>query len=189
MTREIQIAIWVVLGVALAISVVTDVRSRKILNIVTFPAILACLLLRVGAGLKADALVGSLSGPGLAGGLMGMAVGAIPLFLISLLPGGGMGMGDVKLAAAVGAGLGFPAVGACLFFIAIVGGIEAVVVLIWKGKTLKTFGGMGRKALQLLKIAKPDDAPPEKTYIPYGVAIAVGTVWGVYWLNQSAAVV
>jgi len=187
MAREIQIAIWVVLGVALAISVVTDLRTRKILNVVTFPTIVLCLALRLAGGLKAGDWWGAAGGPGVAGGLVGLAVGGVFFFVMNVM--GGMGMGDVKLAAAVGSGVGFPSVLACLIFIGIAGGIEAVVVLIWQGKVLKTFGGMARSALQKAKIVKPDTSPRERTKIPYGVAIALGTVWGVLWLmNQSAAV-
>jgi len=92
----------------------------------------------------------------------------------------------VKLSAAVGAGVGYPAILACLMFIGIAGGLEALVVLLWQGKALKTFGGMGRSALQRLKVVKPDPAPRERSYIPYGVAIAVGTVWGMWWVVTVA---
>lgn len=184
MAREIQIAIWVVLGVALAISVATDLRSRKILNIVTFPAIVLCLALRLAGGLKSGEVMGPLSGAGLASGLVGMAVGGILFFIMNLT--GGMGMGDVKLAAAVGAGVGFPAMLACLLFISIAGGIEAVVVLFWQGKLLKTFGGMARTALEKAKLVKPG-VPREHSKIPYGVAIALGSVWGVVWWQMNQA--
>jgi len=54
-------------------------------------------------------------------------------------------------------------------------------VLIYKGRLFKTLGGMGRSALQATRLMKPDEAPRERTKVPYGVAIAVGTVWGVWW--------
>jgi len=186
MAREIQIAIWVVLGVALAVSVVTDLRTRKILNVVTYPTIVLLLALRFAGGLKAGEWWGPVGGAGLAGGLVGLAVGGIFFFVMNVT--GGMGMGDVKLAAAVGAGVGFPSILACLIFIGIAGGIEALVVLVWQGKVLKTFGGMARAALQKARVVKEDGAPRERTHIPYGVAIALGTVWGVYWMFNQAAV-
>jgi prepilin peptidase CpaA len=100
---------------------------------------------------------------------------------------GGMGMGDVKLTAAVGAGVGCPGILACLIFIGLVGGLEALVVLVWQGKLLKTFGGMFKGALQKTKILKPDNQPREHTKIPYGVAIALGTAWGMWWTMQAGA--
>jgi len=182
MTR-VQIAvyaIYVVLGVALAISVVTDLRTRKILNKITVPAILLCLLARtVGGGWGTP---GSL---GLASGIIGMAIGFFFFLVLNLL--GGMGMGDVKLAAAVGAGVGFPSILACLVFIGVVGGVEAVAVLVWQGRLLGTLGGMLRGGLQKIKIIKPDTSPREKTKIPYGVAIALGTAWGVWWAASQTA--
>ena len=182
MAREIQIAIWVVLGVALTISVITDLRTRKILNVVTFPTIALCLALRFAGGLKSGDWWGAAGGAGLAGGLVGLSVGGIFFFIMNAM--GGMGLGDVKLAAAVGAGVGFPAMLACLLFIGIAGGIEAVVVLIWQGKFLKTFGGMARAALEKTKLVKPG-APREHTKIPYGVAIALGSIWGMWWWHTS----
>jgi prepilin peptidase CpaA len=91
-----------------------------------------------------------------------------------------MGMGDVKLVAAVGAGVGFPAIVACLVCIGLAGGVEALVVLIWQGKLLRTFGGMGRWVLQKARVAKGEEDALQRVKIPYGVAIALGTVWGLY---------
>jgi len=179
MAREIQIAIWVVLGVALAISVVTDLRERKILDIVTFPAMALCLLLRFAGGLKAGDVMGPMwNGGALSGGLLGLATGGGIFYFMVVT--GGMAMGDVKLAAAVGAGVGIPDFFACLMCITIAGGIEAIVVLIWKGKLIKTFAGMARFGLEKVRLAKPG-APLEMSKIPYGVAIAIGSVWGVVW--------
>jgi Flp pilus assembly protein protease CpaA len=71
-----------------------------------------------------------------------------------------------------------------MLYISVVGGIEAIVVLIWKGKLLKTFGNMARVGLEKLKLAKPG-APLEMSKIPYGVAIAIGSVWGIVWWHLS----
>ena len=61
-----------------------------------------------------------------------------------------------------------------------------MIVLIWQRKLLTTFAGMFRSFAQMVKVAKPDATPRERKMIPYGVAIAAGTVWGVWWtVNQS----
>ena len=182
MTR-VQIAAYAVygiLGLALAISVVTDLRTRKILNKITLPTILLCLAARTVGGAW-----GTPTGPGLCSGLIGLAIGFGFFFVLNLM--GGMGMGDVKLTAAVGAGVGFPGILACLVFIGLVGGGEAVAVLVWQGRLLGTLGGMLRGALQKAKIVKPDTSVREKTKIPYGVAIALGTAWGVWWAASQTA--
>jgi prepilin peptidase CpaA len=176
----IQIAIYAVVGLALAVSVVTDLRTRKIRNFVTLPTLAVCLALRaIGGGW------GEWTGLGLASGLLGMGIGG--LFFLVLAVMGGMGGGDVKLVAAVGAGVGFPIVLACLVFIAVAGGVQAVLWLVWQGKLLRTLGGMARVALSKVRLASRDGRGLEGGKIPYGLAIAVGTVWGVWWsLGQAA---
>ena len=102
-------------ALALAVSVVTDLRGRVILNWVTIPA----LALVVG-------LFGASGGwPLVRNSLVGMAVCAIPL-LLAALPGW-IGMGDVKLIAVCGAAAGFPAAVAVLFFVTVAGGVQAAL--------------------------------------------------------------
>ncbi len=99
---------------ALGISVVTDLRSRLILNVVTAPALLAILVFSTLSGGRAE-LVSS---------LIGVAACAVP-FLLAAFPGW-MGMGDAKLMAVVGAALGWPLALFALLGVAIAGGAQAV---------------------------------------------------------------
>jgi len=110
----VQAALLVLLA-ALAISVVTDLRRRVILNAVTLPAVGAVLLL-FGATGGTQALTSS---------LLGIAVCAGPFF-VAALPGW-MGMGDVKLMAVVGAALGWPLALMALLGVSIAGGLQAVL--------------------------------------------------------------
>jgi prepilin peptidase CpaA len=137
----------VTLALALAVSAYTDVRQRRILNAVTYPALLvvaACLL--------------SLGGPSL---LLESAVGALvctaPLALAMWR--GWMGAGDVKLMAigglVSGAAAGWPFSLAVLLDVALAGGVLA---LSW-----------------MLAARAGGHRPP--TSVPYGVAIAAGTAW------------
>jgi prepilin peptidase CpaA len=103
------------LAAALVISVVTDVRRRKILNWVTGPALAMVLgLFGISGGW---ALVQDC--------LFGMAVCAVPL-LLAALPGW-VGMGDVKLIAVCGAAAGFPAAVTVLLLVTVAGGIQAAL--------------------------------------------------------------
>lgn len=174
----VQIALYVVLGVALAISVVTDVRSRLIYNVVTFPAIALALLLRLGfVGLRADSFAEAQLG--LLPGLVGLAVGWFAFYVMYLL--GGMGGGDVKLMGAVGAALGFPVVLYALMFTALVGGLQAILVLLWDGSLTATLVNAGKRMAQALRVRRREGEPPAPKYVPYGVAIALGSVWAVWW--------
>jgi len=106
-----------VLFAALAVSAVTDLRSRKILNAVTLPAfalILACVAWAFGAGQ-------------LGGSLAGAAVCAGPLLVASFR--GAVGMGDVKLMAVAGAAAGWPGALAVLVYVSVLGGLQALAWL------------------------------------------------------------
>jgi prepilin peptidase CpaA len=108
-------AALLVSAAALVISVVTDLRERRILNAVTIPA----LALVIG-------LFGATGGWLLVkNSLTGMAVCALPL-LLAALPGW-IGMGDVKLIAVAGAMAGFPAAVTVLLFVTIAGGVQAAI--------------------------------------------------------------
>ena len=181
---------WTILmGVALCAAAVGavwfDVRERRLPNALTVGAFAAALLLRAPQGL--DALVGGLLGALLAFGL------ALPFFLV-----GGLGGGDTKLLAAVGAFLGPRDLWFALFVMALVGGVMAIFVIARNrafGQTainlraiVTTFGkgsftgwkGEGSKSAVTL------DTPGVLT-VPYGVAIAAGalTAWFVYGANPG----
>lgn len=108
-----------VLWAALLASVVTDLRSRLILNAVTFPALaLIFALLGVAGGW-----------PLLRGALLGCAACALPFFLAALP--GWIGMGDVKLLAVAGAAAGWPGALAILLFVGAAGGVQAALQILW----------------------------------------------------------
>ncbi|MBS2031562.1 MAG: prepilin peptidase [Deltaproteobacteria bacterium] len=172
----VQIVLYAVLGLALVISAVTDIKSRLIYDVITLPTILLSLLIRLVHGGPINPLTNTW---GLASGLAGLFIGFGVFFVMMLT--GGMMAGDVKLMAAVGAALGIPGVVSALMFTALVGGLEAILVVVWKGSLVDTFVNMGRKLAHALRIKRMDGPPAEKTYVPYGVAIAVGSVWAMWW--------
>jgi prepilin peptidase CpaA len=104
-----------------AIAVVSDLRTRRIPNILTFGA--------ASAALMAHTLVGGMGGAMSAAG--GWLVGAIVFFPVFAL--GGMGAGDVKLLAALGALLGPRATVWVCLFTGIAGGVMGVLVALGSG--------------------------------------------------------
>ena len=153
---------------AVVVSGVTDLRTRRILNVVTYPAIALGPVLQGGFWGWSSA-----TGLGLEWSLLGLVVGALPFLVFNALDPRAFGMGDVKLMAAVGALKGFPFILGTLVYVALVGGLLAIVVLLWRGHLLETLGGLLRWS---------DGARREgrkEIYVPYGVAIAVGTVWAL----------
>ena len=169
----LHVALWAVLAVALLISVVTDVVRRRILDVVTWPL----LALGLGGRWVAEGV------GGLETGLVSGGVSAVGLALL-LVPGalrGTMGWGDVKLMAGVGAVLGYPAVLAAAVFISLVGALQAVVSLLWQGAVWETLADMGRRWAVRARLMPPGADTGARRHIPYGVAIALGTFWAMWW--------
>jgi prepilin peptidase CpaA len=110
--------------VALSVGVIaciTDVRRRRIPNVLTFGAAALALVFH--------GMIGGLSGLQTAafGWLAGLAL-FLPFFLL-----GGMGGGDVKLLAALGAWLGPGDAVWLAIYASIAGGVLAVVVAVARG--------------------------------------------------------
>jgi leader peptidase (prepilin peptidase)/N-methyltransferase len=108
-----------------------DLEHGLILNKVVYPGMVVAFLLAL---LPRPWLTQWLV-TGVANAALGGAVGFVILFLIAIVSRGGMGWGDVKLAALIGLATGFPLVFFSLIMGAILGGIVAVALMIVKKKT------------------------------------------------------
>lgn len=150
------------------LGVVTDLKTKKIPDLLTYPA----MALALGARLWLEG-VGELDS-GLLSGLAGLGA-AVLWFGSFALAKKGLGWGDVKLAGVMGATLGMPLTLAALVFVSLAGAFQAVVSLIWVGALSDTV----RRVLAR-KVDGPD-ANPVKRSIPYGVAIALGSFWAMWW--------
>jgi leader peptidase (prepilin peptidase) / N-methyltransferase len=126
------------LGLMLAVALI-DARWRIVPNLIVYPAL---------AVYAVAITVGHLTGGGLdiLSGLLGVAVYGGPMLLVALAVPGGMGMGDVKLAALIGLVLGSLSlllVGVAAFLGIVGGGLAAVVamaILKWGRKRQMPFG-------------------------------------------------
>ncbi len=174
MTESLPVARDLILLLVLAGAVVTDLRSRRILNAFTYPALLAGLALAAVAGLR-----------DLASAIGGAALSAAVLW--PLCRAGGMGWGDLKLAAAAGALTGPVIASAALVDGALFGGLAATWIVVRRGeftatlrRALRVPGGVARS---MRRGARPALRSAAGATLPYGVAIAAGTVmarWG-HW--------
>ena len=147
-------ALWPVLAVVAA-ATFADLRSRRIPNWLTIPVL--------AAGLVTSGVVGGL--PGLLRSTEGAGVAVLFLAVLCFLRG--MGWGDLKLCAAVGAWIGPGQMLFALMATAIAGGLMAVVALLWRGV------GSGMPAGLTI-----DD--PAAFKLPYAPAIAVGTLFSFF---------
>lgn len=130
----------------------TDITRRRVPNLLTGSAVVC--------GLAAHALLPS--GHGLAGALLGFAAGLLVFFPFFAL--GGMGGGDVKLMAA--SGLWFNLHGGLLMILwtVLAGGVLALLILL-----LRLFGWPDWVRARVAVLRRGSG-------IPYGVAIAAGTL-------------
>lgn len=146
-----------------------DLKTRRIPNYLTLGTALSGLAYNlVGRGL-----------PGLAEGFLGMLLGFA--FLILPYLWGGMGAGDVKALAALGAWLG-PKLTVFFFcYMGIAGGFLALGYLVWKGllwQKIKAAWAVLVNFILCRPYARAKVVPSVKSTegIPYGVAFAVGMI-------------
>ncbi len=164
-----SIAIWPTLAV-LAVATFTDLRSRRIPNWLVFPFLLAGIV--VSGALHGWAGVGH--------SLEGMALGLAVFGPLAWL--GGMGMGDVKLCAAIGAWIG---PGQLMLALVITGMAGGVMALCWAaaggflGELFQGTGdlliGFGKRGLRPQPERVLDNPLARK--MPYAPAIAIGTLF------------
>jgi prepilin peptidase CpaA len=144
-----------------------DLKTRRIPNYLTLGGALG------GLGFQ----LGYHGFPGLLDGLAGWGLGFILLLGPYLL--GGMGAGDVKASAALGAWLGLWRAFALFVYMGLAGGLIIVAVLLWQRRLLTSIRE-GWNALLNWVICRqcsaqpPPSAPRRRTTIPYGVAMAAG---------------
>jgi prepilin peptidase CpaA len=161
---------WWPTFVTVLVAAFTDLRSRRIPNWLVVSSLLGAL--------GTAAVTHGVSGVGKS--LAGAALGGTILGVFYLL--GGMGMGDVKLCAAVGAWLGPGQLFMAVVVMGVAGGVMALLYAAWGGflkQTLQGAGelvfGMGKRGLR----AHPQltlDRPGARS-IPYAPAIAIGTIF------------
>ena len=121
---------------------------------------------------------------------LGAALGGGVLFLLYLA--GGFDAGDVKMMAAVGA-LGTPTVTRsgpadpyafivwALFYTALAGAVIGVGLLVWRGRLRQGLKDSVRAMVSFRKTRR-EGISPDAT-MPYGVAIAIGTIWA--WMELT----
>lgn len=161
----------VLLATLVAIAAIFDIRYRRIPNWLVLSGIIA--------GLAWNLSTSGWSGLGRAAEGLGLGfVLYFPLYLIRA-----RGAGDVKLLAAVGAITG---PGNCFWIFlltAVLGGIIAVILLLFRGRLRKTFFNVGWIIQDLIHFRAPyrssgelDVTTTKGMRLPHGAMIAVGAL-------------
>ena len=156
-------------------AVITDARSRRIPNALTLPVAAA-----------AFAIHGLYAGPGgvvfaLAGLGAGLGLFVLPYIL------GGMGGGDVKMLAAVGALKGATFAFHAFLGAAVAGGVMALALAVIHGRARRTMGNIGAICTTMAAGVNPKgafcDAHSPGAAFPYAGAIAAGVVFAEFFAS------
>jgi prepilin peptidase CpaA len=163
-------SIWLVTG-ALVVAAFIDGYKLKVPNWLTFPLIIS--------GWIANTVLFGWAGLGFS--LLGTAVG-----LALLLPAyaiGGMGAGDVKLLAGVGAWVGSMVTLYAFCVSAVVGGLIALVMVLYRRSWTRHYYQFLTIWHELVTIRDPDqlaaiaqDRKSSMLLLPYGIPLAIGTI-------------
>ena len=151
-----------------------DLRLGKIPNALTYPA---CIF---GLGFAATTWNWS----AFSSSLLGLAVGFLPLFGLYLI--GGLGGGDVKLMAAVGALMGYSFTLNALITSILVGGLIALLHVIWEGKLWQAVRFLATTVGRVFIPCLHREPLATRQNVPFGVAICLGSfltlvsVWAGY---------
>lgn len=155
----------ITLVLVLVICFITDMKYQKIYNKVIFPTLVTALSLQLilngFSGLKLSLL----------GFVVGFSILLIPYFL------GGIGAGDVKLLALIGAIKGSIFALNTALYMAVIGGIIALIIILSHKESKKCFKGIIIWISSVFngtrfKLELPTTALMKK--YPYGVAIVSG---------------
>jgi len=151
---------WVFLPAAL-FGGLWDLRYRKVPNILNFGLLFSALVWHAARGNGFPSAAGA-------------AIGLVALFVPYCM--GGMGAGDVKFMAALGAAAAWPGVIDMALWSALSGGILVIVLVLrssdWRGAWLALAGG-NRSAFRELFAAA---ASRRREKVPYALAMTAGFI-------------
>ena len=152
----------------------TDVKTGKIPNALTYPACVFGLVL----GLTKAGWGGFLDS------FLGFALAFVPFFVLYL--SGGLGGGDVKLMAAVGALMGLEFTALAMINSVFVGALIGMLIVIWEGRIRATFRYFRDTFLGLFRRGSPRPELEARTQVPFGVAICLASFMTLVALWQGA---
>ncbi|MFZ9089445.1 MAG: A24 family peptidase [Planctomycetaceae bacterium] len=155
-----------------------DGKELRVPNWITYPMVFAGLIYSTSVG----------GVDGFIAGLLGMFTGL--LTLLPLYSVGGMGAGDVKLMAGIGAWMGWQVTLAAFGVSVVVGAVMAVIMVLRKNKFTHHYGNFlmilnewktVRDPRKLSEIAA--ERKPTMMLLPYGIPICIGTI-GYFWFEN-----
>ena len=178
----------VVVLIATAMAAITDLWKFKVYNALTLPLLLSGLVYQTWLGYQ-DPNVGALHG--FINSLSGAAFGFSTLIIFYVM--GGVGAGDVKLLAGIGAWLAMPLTLHVFLASGLATGLYAVALMLWNGTTEETMVRvyiLWHRLTSLTKHLKAEDeriegqvgkADRRQRLVPFAAMTAVGTIAALAW--------
>ena len=171
----------IVVLVAALVAAATDIWKFKVYNALTLPLLVSGLLYHAFRAELADSLLGVLFG----------FASLIVLYII-----GGMGAGDVKLMAAVGAWLGMPLTFYVFIASSLAAGVYSIGLVVWTGQVGETAVNLQILWLRLASVGRylgSDDkvesevrrSDRRKRIIPFAAMVAIGLVATLIWIKNT----
>jgi len=168
-----DLIVWLPTVVVVLTAAVIDILTRRIPNWLSLPFLVA--------GVAISAVRGGV--PGMISSIAGIALATAVMGVFWYLQG--MGMGDLKLLAAVGAWVGPGQLVLALVATGIAGGFLAVGYALWHGSlgraldsTAELIAGLPKQGLRPHPTIILDNVVALR--MPYGPAIAIGTIFSFF---------
>jgi len=178
--QELLLNNWHVKFVCLVLIVAAyiDGKELRVPNWITFPMVLSGLVFCTWTD----------GWSGLGGGLLGMTVGL--LCLLPLYAVGGMGAGDVKLMAGIGAWLGVSVTFYAFCVSTVVGAVMAILMVLYRRSFAKHYANFMMIFTEWMMVKDPRElsriAAERKSsmfLLPYGIPICIGSI--AYFLYEG----
>ncbi len=176
MLERLPWSFQLLLAIVVMIAGYYDLRWRRIPNWLTFSTFFAGFAMNAFVYSEFQGIGQALLRPALGFGLAMLIY--FPLYLLR-----GMGAGDVKLMAAVGALVGPRDWFGIFVLSAILGGVFAVILMMAKGRARKTIFNTGYIVWEMAHFRAPhlkneefDVSNPRALTLPHGAAIALGSL-------------
>ena len=173
--------IWLVTA-TLIVAAVIDGLQLKVPNWITFPMILSGWIY---SGMLSDYAGWEGLGYSLVGTAVGLAL-LMPAYAI-----GGMGAGDVKLLAGVGAWVWGTHTLYAFAVSTLVGGVIAIGMILWKRSWAKHKDQFWLILNEIATVQDPEklseiaaERKPRMFLLPYGIPIAIGTIGYFAWFGM-----
>ena len=169
--------VWLITAILIAAAII-DGRQLRVPNWLTYPFLIGGLAFAGWSG-GSQALLYSIAGAG-----VGLAT-LLPLYAI-----GGMGAGDVKLMAGLGAWMGPALTWWAFVATALVGGLLGMAMIVASGELIHHWVLFQTIGHEILSIRNPTELArragarkPSMTLLPYGIPIALGSIACFAWMG------